>query len=107
MENGAIPFGILNRCPLFWPKVHRFGHLSLEGGKRNRTRVRFQNQIVTHGSFGRGFDDLAEPPLGATSKLQRSSTGDLTPGRTASACDANPAHSNHPRLQKYLCFLHF
>ena len=60
------------------------------GGTRNRTRVRFQNQIVTHGSFGRGFDDLAEPPLGATSKLQRSSTGDLTPGRTASACDANP-----------------
>ena len=31
MENGAIPFGSLNRCPLFWPKVHRFGHLSLEG----------------------------------------------------------------------------
>lgn len=30
------------------------------GGTRNRTRVRFRNQIVTHGSFGRGFDDLAE-----------------------------------------------
>ena len=50
MENGAIPFGSLNRCPLFRPKVHRFGHLSLEGGTRNRTRVRFQNQIVLHGS---------------------------------------------------------
>lgn len=47
MENGAIPFGSLNRCPLFWPKVHRFGHLSLEGGTRNRTRVRNPSQIVT------------------------------------------------------------
>ncbi len=27
-ENGSIPLGSLNRCPCFWPKVHRFGHLS-------------------------------------------------------------------------------
>ena len=48
MENGAIPFASLNRCPLFCPKVQRFGHLSLEGGTRDRTRVRFPNQIETH-----------------------------------------------------------
>ena len=29
------------------------------GGTRNRTRVRFQNQIVTRWPSGRGFDDLA------------------------------------------------
>ena len=31
-ENSSIPFSNLNKCPLFWPKVHHFGHLSLEGG---------------------------------------------------------------------------
>ena len=86
------------------PNRIRVGISHYGGGTRNPTRVRFQNQIVTHGSFGRGFDDLAEPQLGATSRLQRSSNGDLTPGRPASACDANPDHSNHPRIQKYLCF---
>jgi hypothetical protein len=33
MENGSIPFGSLNSCPLFWPEAHRFGHLSLEGAQ--------------------------------------------------------------------------
>ena len=46
-ENSSIPFSNLNKCPLFWPKVHHFGHLSLEGGPRNRTRVRNPSQIVT------------------------------------------------------------
>ena len=70
------------------------------GGTRNRTRVRFQNQIVTHGSLGRGFDDLAEPQLGATSRLQRSSNGDLTPGRPAM-----PTQITQTKLAD--CFLEF
>ena len=29
-QHGSIPRRSLNRRPCFWPKVHRFGHLSLE-----------------------------------------------------------------------------
>jgi hypothetical protein len=32
-QRGSIPRRSLNRCPCFWPKVHRFGHLSLEGAE--------------------------------------------------------------------------
>ena len=39
MENGAILLGSLNRCPLFWPKVHRLGRLSLEGGRLTVCRL--------------------------------------------------------------------
>lgn len=34
-ENGSIPRPPLTRCPLFWPKVHPFDHLSTLGGTRN------------------------------------------------------------------------
>ena len=44
---------------------------------------------------------LAQCHQCAKSKRQRSSTGNLTPGGSALACDANRDHSNYPRSQKY------
>jgi len=35
------------------------------GETRNRTRVRFQNQIVTHGHRVHGFDDLVSNQVGS------------------------------------------
>ena len=81
MENRAIPFGSLNRCPLFWPKVHRFGHLSLEGGTRKLTRVRNPSQIVT--------------PLALRAWIQR--FGQITPPARNPYCGPHPVFSGVPQ----------